>query len=99
MRRKIPAGRFFETIYTNFKKSDKTEGNTLTETGKETAMGKNRVLMRACTTKKDGFYIQYEDIAKEVPHYAAAFRGKRVLCNCDDPAWSQFCEYPDGHPL
>lgn len=44
--------------------------------------------------KKNGeFYTQLSDIEEELCHYADAFRGKTVLCNCDDPRVSNFFKY------
>ena len=33
------------------------------------------------------------DIEKELKHYKHHFSGKVVLCNCDDPEWSNFWKY------
>lgn len=43
--------------------------------------------------KNDEFYTQLPDIENELKHYKAHFRGKVVLCNCDDPEWSNFWKY------
>ena len=43
--------------------------------------------------KQDEFYTQLTDIEKELRHYAQHFKGKTVLCNCDDPRVSQFFHY------
>lgn len=53
----------------------------------------NRNLHSAKTSKKDEFYTQLSDIEKEVRHYKDHFRGKVVLCNCDDPRVSNFFHY------
>lgn len=45
----------------------------------------NKNLNSARKAKKDEFYTQISDIEKELQHYWAHFRGKTVLCNCDDP--------------
>lgn len=50
-------------------------------------------LTAAKTAKKDEFYTQLADIAEEVRHYRDHFRGKTVLCNCDDPRVSNFFHY------
>ena len=50
-------------------------------------------LTAAKTAKKDEFYTQLSDIAEEVRHYREHFRGKTVLCNCDDPRVSNFFHY------
>lgn len=43
--------------------------------------------------KKDEFYTRIEDIEKELRHYREHFKGKVVLCNCDDPRVSNFFHY------
>lgn len=39
----------------------------------------------------DEWYTTYETVAEEVAHYESQFKGKVVLCNCDDPFESNFC--------
>ncbi len=60
-------------------------------------MSKNKTLSDAKRAKKDEFYTQYADIAREMEAYldfdADAFRGKTVLLPCDDPEWSNFTRY------
>ena len=53
----------------------------------------NKNLNRAKEAKKDEFYTQLEDINNELRHYREHFRGKTVLCNCDDPRISNFFTY------
>lgn len=53
----------------------------------------NRNLNKAKEAKKDEFYTQLEDINNELRHYREHFRGKTVLCNCDDPRVSNFFTY------
>lgn len=53
-------------------------------------MAKNKNLNDAAKAKKDKFYTQLEDIEHELHHYKNFFKGKIVLCNCDDPIESQF---------
>jgi hypothetical protein len=53
----------------------------------------NRSLHAAKATKQDEFYTQLSDIEKELRHYTAHFKGKTVLCNCDDPRVSNFFRY------
>lgn len=43
--------------------------------------------------RKDEFYTQLCDIENELKHYREHFRGKTVLCNCDDPRVSNFFHY------
>jgi len=43
--------------------------------------------------KADEFYTRLEDIEKELDHYKNFFRGKVILCNCDDPRVSNFFKY------
>lgn len=52
-----------------------------------------RSIDRAKAAKKDEFYTQLEDINNELRHYREHFRGKTVLCNCDDPRVSNFFTY------
>ena len=43
--------------------------------------------------KKDEFYTQLIDIQSELRNYTDKFKGKVVLCNCDDPFESNFAKY------
>ncbi len=56
---------------------------------------KNANLAAAARAKKDEFYTQLEDIENELNHndYRNFFRGKIILCNCDDPYESEFFKY------
>lgn len=56
-------------------------------------MATNNSLYTAKKAKEDEFYTQLEDIEKEMVHYRDYFRGKTVLCNCDDPYESNFFKY------
>lgn len=56
-------------------------------------MAKNKDLNKAAKAKKDEFYTQLTDIEKEMRYYRNFFRGKIVLCNCDDPFESNFFKY------
>lgn len=53
----------------------------------------NRSLNRAKKVKEDEFYTQLSDIEHELNHYWAHFKGKTVLCNCDDPYESNFFKF------
>ncbi len=53
----------------------------------------NKNLNQAKEAKKDEFYTQLVDIENELRHYSEHFRGKTVLCNCDDPYESNFFKY------
>ncbi len=57
----------------------------------------NKNLSVAKNTKNDEFYTQYSDIQKEVNAYLEynpnVFRGKTILCPCDDPEWSNFTKF------
>ena len=57
------------------------------------AKNDNSSLGRAKRQKKDEFYTRLEDIERELAHYKEHFRGKTVLCNCDDPRVSNFFHY------
>lgn len=53
----------------------------------------NKSLENAKRVKKDEFYTQLPDIERELRHYERHFKGKTVLCNCDDPRISNFFHY------
>lgn len=53
----------------------------------------NKALSNANRAKKDEFYTQLSDIENELRHYRQHFRGKTILCNCDDPYESNFFKY------
>ena len=50
-------------------------------------------LTAARVARKDEFYTQRTDIEKELKYYKPHFKGKVVLCNCDDPYESNFFKY------
>ena len=54
---------------------------------------RKRELRDAKSNKKDEFYTQLTDIEKEMRYYRKHFKGKTVLCNCDDPFESNFFKY------
>lgn len=60
-------------------------------------MSDNSSLGAAKNAKNDEFYTQYSDIEAEMNAYYEydhdVFRGKTVLCPCDDPEWSNFTKY------
>ena len=56
-------------------------------------MAGNSSLGAAKVAKVDEFYTQLSDIESELRHYRGHFRGKTVLCNCDDPRVSNFFKY------
>lgn len=53
----------------------------------------NATLNRAFIVKKDDFYTQYEDVAKEMIKHQDQLEGKNILCNCDDPFESAFFRF------
>lgn len=57
----------------------------------------NDALLNAKKQKNDEFYTLYEYIQKEVNAYIEfnpnTFKGKTVLCPCDDPEWSNFTKF------
>lgn len=53
----------------------------------------NSNLQKARKQKNDEFYTRLEDIENELKHYRPHFKGKVVLCNCDNPEWSNFWKY------
>lgn len=56
-------------------------------------MAKNDNLHKAKRAKADEFYTQLSDIENECKHYWEHFKGKTILCNCDDPQVSNFFRY------
>ena len=53
----------------------------------------NSNLHDSSRNKQDEFYTNLQLIEDELKHYCHHFRGKRVLCNCDDPWESNFFKY------
>ena len=53
----------------------------------------NSNLHDSSINKQDEFYTNLQLIEDELKHYRAHFKGKRVLCNCDDPYESNFFKY------
>lgn len=53
----------------------------------------NHSLQKAKAVKQDEFYTQLCDIKKEIQYYVSHFKGKIVLCNCDDPTSSNFAHF------
>ena len=56
-------------------------------------MSNNSSLHKAKNAKADEFYTQLSDIENEIKHYWKHFKGKVILCNCDDPYESNFFKY------
>lgn len=56
-------------------------------------IGGNTNLARANREKNDEFYTRLTDIEKELRYYRKHFKGKTILCNCDDPFESNFFKY------
>lgn len=59
-------------------------------------MAANSNLHKAKNAKNDEFYTRLEDIETEIsshPDYVRQFKDKTVLCNCDDPEWSNFFKF------
>lgn len=57
----------------------------------------NENLDKAKKQKNDEFYTQFSDIQNEINAYLEydpdVFRGKTILCPCDDPEWSNFTKF------
>lgn len=64
-----------------------------TERPKSHAKSGNAALNRAFIVKKDEFYTQYEDVAREMVNHREQLKGKSILCNCDDPFESAFFRF------
>lgn len=56
-------------------------------------MAGNSNLHMSRSDKADEFYTQLSLIESELKHYKPHFKGKTVLCNCDDPFESNFFKY------
>jgi hypothetical protein len=56
-------------------------------------MAGNETLSARNGAALDEWYTQLTDIEEELRHYRDYFRGKVVLCNCDDPYESNFFKY------
>ena len=56
-------------------------------------MAGNSNLHMSKAGKTDEFYTQLSTIEEELRHYRKYFKGKTVLCNCDDPYESNFFKY------
>ena len=53
----------------------------------------NKNLQDSSRNKQDEFYTPISLIENELIHYREHFRGKVILCNCDDPYESNFFKY------
>ena len=53
----------------------------------------NSNLLDSAHDPHDEFYTGLQLIEDELKHYRHHFRGKRILCNCDDPYESNFFKY------
>lgn len=56
-------------------------------------MAGNKTLSARNRAALDEWYTQLIDIETELRHYRDQFKGKVVLCNCDDPYESNFFKY------
>ena len=56
-------------------------------------MAGNSNLKDSFKQRQDEFYTQLSLIESELKHYRHHFKGKTVLCNCDDPYESNFFKY------
>lgn len=60
-------------------------------------MANNSNLRKADKVEFDEYYTEYEYIQKEINAYLEynpdTFRGKVILCPCDDPEWSNFTKF------
>ena len=56
-------------------------------------MAGNSNLKDSVRQKQDEFYTQLSLIENELKHYKGYFKGKVVLCNCDDPFESNFFKF------
>lgn len=52
-----------------------------------------KTLHDASVSNYDEFFTRLEDIENELKYYKGYFKGKTVLCNCDDPRVSNFFKF------
>lgn len=52
-----------------------------------------QVLNAAKVAKNDEFYTQMKNVEEELQHYTEHFKDRKIYCNCDDPAKSNFAKY------
>ena len=63
-------------------------------------MKNNKSMQAAKVNKNDEWYTMLNDIEEEISmhmDYVRQFYGKTVLCNCDDPEWSNFFLFFRNH--
>lgn len=63
-------------------------------------MKNNKTMQAAKVNKNDEFYTRLQTIEDEISmhmDYVRQFYGKTVLCNCDDPEWSNFFLFFRNH--
>lgn len=63
-------------------------------------MKNNKTMQAAKANKNDEFYTRLQTIEDEISmhmDYVRQFYGKTVLCNCDDPEWSNFFLFFRNH--
>lgn len=53
----------------------------------------NQNLLDSAKNRQDEFYTQISTVEDELKNYTSYFKGKTVLCNCDDPYESAFFKY------
>ena len=53
----------------------------------------NETLNKAKKAKNDEFYTQLSDIEDELQFYTPYLENKTILCNCDNPEWSNFWKF------
>ena len=56
-------------------------------------MAGNQTFAKAKEQEHNEYYTRLTDIEKELRYYRKHFKGKTVLCNCDDPFESNFFRY------
>lgn len=52
---------------------------------------KNSNLNAAREAKNNEFYTRLEDIENELRNYKEHFKGKKIVCPCDESEWTNFC--------
>ena len=62
-------------------------------TSKDSPTATSKDMTNARLAKQDEFYTQLRYIEEEMQYYREYFKGKIILCNCDDPRESNFYRF------
>ena len=90
-------GKLLMELRSEIKNQDDVEPRQYTITGCPSTTPEpkrtNANLHKARAAKNDEYYTPLNEITQELRHYIKHFKGKTVLCNCDNPDTSNFVKY------